>query len=797
MNKNTVSSICIALLAFFFPAHVTAGQIEIACKAGIQASPFPMKAVKLKEGIYKETLDLNYQYLVSFNTPQLLYNFREHAKLPNNAPPLGGWESPWSEVRGHFTGHFLSALSLMYSSTGDERLKVKADSLINGLGEVQQALGNSGYLSAFPESFIDRVEAGAPVWAPYYTLHKLYAGMIDAYVHLGSQKALKIVKKMGDWAYERNARLSYEGREKNLSFEHGGMGESLWDLYAVTGDEKYKSAALFFHQDAFLTPLKNYQDRLTGLHANTQFPKILAAARQYELTADPAYKNLSIFFWEQITRARSYATGGNTNYEHFRSDAWKLADMLGPNDHENCNTHNMLKITNHLFCWEPKAEYADYYERALLNGILGTQHPEVPGTSMYYIPMRPGLFRAYSEPKDSYFCCSGTGIESYSKFGNCIYFHKGNKLWVNQFIASELAWDEMGVTLLQETQFPDKDYSTFIVKTKRSVELDINLRVPYWATKGCLITLNGKKLETGSSPASYVSIKRKWKDGDKIEFTLPMSLHTWSMPDNPARIAVLYGPVVLAAALGDEAMTDETRRGIGNECYRVNRETATIEVPVLVTDRPNWLDQLEAVEGSPLTFRTKGLGIPYDFVLKPFFKLHGERYSLYTDVYTPEDWRGFKNQYRSFPEGICDRIVIGDSTSMFDHNFQIFWMERGILENRHFIRSTSDFRFDMRIPQDKPVKLRATYYGDETSTVFTMKIDGKEFPIPAITQKNENGFFYCEYDLPPELTKGKKRVAICYAVPHKRDVEVGATTVEKKEFKYMTPKLFEAEIVLK
>lgn len=795
MNKTILRRTCILGL-FFFPG-ILASQPITPRKADLQAKPFDLKAVKLKEGIYKTTLDLNYQYLLHFHTPQLLYNFRENAKLPNTVQPLGRWESPWSELRGHFTGHFLSALSLMYASTGDERLKQKADSLVDGLNEVQEALGSTGYLSAFPESFIDRVEAGAPVWAPYYTLHKLYAGMIDAYVHLGNRKALEIVKKMGDWAYERNRRLTYEGREKNLSFEHGGMGESLWDLYAITGEEKYKAAALFFHQDAFLNPLKKYTDRLTGLHANTQFPKILAAIRQYELTADPVYKNLTAYFWEEITRARSYVTGGNSNYEHFRSDAWKLADMLGPNDHENCNTHNMLKITNHLFCWEPKAEYADYYERALLNGILGTQHPEVGGTSMYYIPMRPGLFRAYSEPNDSYFCCSGTGIESYSKFGNCIYFHNGNKLWINQYIASELSWEETGVTLTQETRYPDEDHTTFTFKTRRPVELAINLRVPYWATQGCLIKLNGKKLETGSSPGSYVSIQRKWKNGDKVELTLPMSLHTWSMPDNPARIALLYGPVVLATSLGDEAMTNETRRGIGNECYRINRETATIDVPVIVTDSPNWLHQLEPVEGSPLTFRTKGLGVPDDFVLKPFFKLHGERYSLYTDVYTPKGWQEFTRQYRRFPEGIYDRIVIGDSTSMFDHNFQIFWMERGIIEGKHFIRSTSDFRFDMRIPQDKAVKLRVTYYGDESSSVFRMKIDGTEFPIPPIPPQHEKGFFQCEYELPFALTKGKKRIAIGYAVPHKRDVEVGATTVEKKEFHYVTPQLFSAEILLK
>jgi len=794
MNK-IIRRVITLIPALFCLGTLNAQSIEPARKTIIRAKPFDSKAVKLKDGMYKQALDLNYRYLLDFNTLQLVYNFRANAGLPNTVEPLTGWENPGSEVRGHFTGHFLSALSLMYSATSDEQLKLKADTLIRELGIVQQALGPSGYLSAFPESFIDRVEAGEPVWAPYYTLHKIYAGMLDAYTHLGNKEALEIVSKMGDWAYERNHRLTYEGREKNLSFEHGGMGESLWNLYTITGEEKHRMAALYFHQDAFLDPLKNYTDKLTGLHANTQFPKILAATRQYELTGDPVYKNLCIYFWEQLVHARSYVTGGNSHYEHFMSDPWKLADMLGPNDHESCNTHNMMKITDHLFSWEPKAAYADYYERALINGIMGTQHPEVAGTTMYYIPMRPGMFRAYSEPSDSYFCCSGTGIETFSKLNTGIYFHQKNKLWVNQFIASELSWKEQGITLIQETRFPEEDHTVLTFKTQHPVELEVNLRVPYWATRGCVIKLNGKKLETGSSPGSYISLTRTWKSEDKIEFTLPMSLHTWTMPDNPRRTAFLYGPTVLAVALGKEGMNDRMLRGIGHDCYQANRERATIDVPAIVTDQTDWLRRIEAVPDNPLTFRTNGLGVPNDFILKPFYKIHGERYSLYTDVYSPEGWQRFVKRYRQFPEGIYDRIVMDDSVSMYDHNFQVFYLEKGNIAGKGWVRSKSDFRFDMRIPEDKPVKLRTVYYGDETNTRFIMRVDGVPFDIPPVTQKTENDFFHCEYSLPFELTKGKKRISIGYAVPHRQELEVGATTVEQKHFEYITPKLFEAEIV--
>ncbi len=796
MNRAFLKTLC-ATAILFFAQTGSAQEVVINCKATLQAQPFKPGTVRLKDGVYKETLDINYEYLLHFNTLQLVHNFRANAGLPNTVSPMAGWESPWSELRGHFTGHFLSALGMMYAATGDERLKLKADTLIHELSTVQQALGTSGYLSAYPESFIDRVEAGTQVWAPYYTLHKILAGLVDAYLYFDNPEALETAKRMGNWFYTRNNKLTYPEREKMLLMEYGGVGESLWNLYAITRDAKYKDAAMYFHQDAFLNPLKNYTDKMTGMHANTQFPKVVAAARQYELTADPVYKNLSIFFWEEITNARSYVTGGNSNYEHFRSEPWKLADMLGPYDHENCNTYNMLKLTEHLFCWEPRAEYADYYERAALNGILGTQHPEVGGTAMYYIPMRPGMFRAYSEPSDSYFCCSGSGIESYSKFGNCIYYHQGTQLWVNQFIASELIWEEQNVTLTQDTRFPDEDHMQFTLKAKRPVELCINLRVPYWATQGCILKINGKKQDISSSPSSYLSIKRVWKSGDKIEFTLPMSLHTWTMPDNPTRTAVLYGPVVLAAALGQEAMTDRTRRGIGHDCYNVNKEGATIDVPAIVTTNPNWLKQIEPIEGTPLTFRTKGLGVPADFTLKPFFRMHGERYSLYTDVYTPGGWAEFTSRYRTFPESVYDRLEPGDSISMYDHSFQCFYLDKGETEGKEWVQSKSDFHFDLRIPLDKEVKLRVTYHGDETATRYTMKIDGVEFTPTALPDKAESGFFEHEYILPFELTKGKKRIAIGYAVPQKKEVEVGATTVEKKEFKYVTPKLYGAEIRLK
>ncbi len=382
--------------------------------------------------------------MLSLDVERLLHTFRINAGLPSSAQPLGGWEEPKSEVRGHFVGHYLSACALMYAATGDARLKAKGDAVVAGLAECQKAM-KSGYLSAYPESFIDRVEAVRPVWAPYYTLHKILAGLIDMAIECDNPQALDVARKFGDWFVTRNAKLSDEQMQKMLGNEHGGVNEALANLYALTGEKKYLDTALRFNHLAVLGPASQREDKLTGLHANTQFPKFIGAAREYDLNGDDTLKTAAEFFWNTVVHERSYVIGGNSDGEHF-SPKERLSQALGPNTTETCNTYNMLKLTRHLFCWEPKAEYADYYERALINHILASQNPET-GMMCYYVPLRSGMTRGgagmgYNTPENSFWCCTGTGVENHAKYGDSIYFHDP----ANKSLYSELV-HRLGIDL--------------------------------------------------------------------------------------------------------------------------------------------------------------------------------------------------------------------------------------------------------------------------------------------------------------------------------------------------------------
>lgn len=767
----------------------------------MQAMPFDMKEVRLKDGVFKHTFDLNHQYLHNFSMAQLLYNFRANAGLKNKVTPLGGWENPDCELRGHFTGHMLSALSLGYSSTGDKMLRQKADSLVNGLAEVQRKLDKSGYLSAFPETFFDRLEKGENVWAPYYTIHKIFAGLLDAYMYLDNQQALDVAKRLGLWVYNRNRGFSHDQMQQILRTEFGGIGESLWILYGLTHDERYHTAAGFFKDDRVLGPLYRHEDRLQGLHSNTQLPKLLAQARAYEINGDAHDRDMVAYAFDEIVRARTYATGGNSNYEYFRSRPYELANFTGPNDHENCVTHNMLKLASHLFMWNPQVAYADYYERALLNGILGTQHPQLAGTAQYYVAQRPGSYREYCDPDWSYVCCSGTGVESYAKLNNNIYYHNDSVLWVNQYIASTLTWKQRQLTVDMETGYPRFDDVHLTVNTPTPVLLEVRLRVPGWATKGATVTINGERQAVSGTAGSYLSIRRTWHNGDKVDLVIPRTFHLWHMPDNPNRVAVLYGPVVMAAGLGTTDMDDDEKRGYGGNIEYDKTNNHVVDVPAIVTDSADWLQAFHLRKPHRLTFDATGIAQlndgtgsrPVDLTLSPFYDMRGQRYTLYFDVYTPATWEAFNKCFRIFADSIYDRIELDNDTSLYDHNFQSYYLEKGNTEGRAYVQSRSDLRFDLRIPQDKPFRLRVTYYGDESATRFGLKIDGKRVDTSA--PPAHEGFFTVDYDLPAAFTAGKKRICVGFDVPRDRGgVSVGETTT-RKEFKYATPRIYGAEIV--
>jgi uncharacterized protein len=597
-------------------------------KVAPNAQPFDIRAVKLLDGPFKRARDLDTAYLLSLDPDRLLHTFRLTAGLPTTAKPYGGWEEPNGELRGHSMGHYLTACALMYGATADERFKARVDGLVAELAKCQDALPkkgyNPGFLSAYPESFFDRVDARQSVWAPYYTLHKILAGLLDAYEQCANAQALDVLKQMAGWLQFRIGRLSDEQQQRVLGTEFGGMNEVLANLYAVTGDPAHLKLAMAFDHRAVIGPLERGEDRLDGLHANTQIPKLIGAAREYELTGEDRYRKMASFFWDRVALHRSYVIGGHSDHEHF----FPIADFPkhldnGTDTCETCNTYNMLKLTRHLFAWEPSAAAMDFYERALYNHVLASIDPRT-GMFVYLMSLKPGHFKTYSTQENSFWCCVGTGMENSARFGEAIYFHGGDSLYVNLFMPSEVAWKEKGLVARQETQFPEGDTTCLALTCEKPVQLALKVRYPGWAQDGLTLKVNGSEQKVEGAPGSFITVNREWKSGDKVEVRVPMRLHVEVLPGAANTVAVLHGPIVLAGELGSEGMPNP----YAHSQTELNRVPSPA-VPTFACDPGQLTAHLEPVAGKASTFRTKGIGQPADVTLIPLYALHHQRYSAY------------------------------------------------------------------------------------------------------------------------------------------------------------------------
>ena len=591
-------------------------------KVGWKARPFPMKQVRLGKGPCTAAMEADRRYLHSLPPDRLLHTFRINAGMQSSAQPLGGWEAPDCELRGHFAGgHYLSAVALMYASTGDDDLKKNGDLVVSELAKCQKSLNDGGYLSAFPVEFFDRLRNRERVWAPFYTIHKIIAGNLDMYVHTGNEQALEVAEKMAGWTAGYTGSLSYDHMQRILGTEYGGMGEVLSNLYAVTGKEYYLHVAQRFDKKWFFDPLAAHRDELKGLHVNTHIPQVIAAARYYELTGDHYYRDIAEYFWDEVVSERSYCTGGTSNHESWNTDPGKLAAELSTNTTEDCCAYNMMKLTRHLFGWSPDARLMDYYERLVFNHRLGTINPE-DGTMMYYLPLASGYWKTFGKPFDSLWCCTGTGVEEYAKLTDTIYFHDDDSLFVNLYIDSNLQWPEKGLKLSQETRFPEQPGTTLVVDTKAPVQMAINLRIPYWALGGS-VKLNGTALQAFSSPSSFLTLNRVWKSGDKIELSLPMALHIDSMPDDEKTQAVMYGPLVLAGRF------DTVSKDMQYGDYEP-KPTDQYKVPEIVADVNHPTAWVEPDGKQPLAFRAVDQSQAITMV--PLYQIIQERYAVYWKV---------------------------------------------------------------------------------------------------------------------------------------------------------------------
>jgi len=591
-------------------------------RIALAAKPFALHRVRLLPGIFRDDVEVNRRYMMALDPDRLLHSFRVTAGLPSTAEPYYGWESPDNELRGHFVGHYLSGCALLAAQLGDDAVTARGSLMVAELAKCQTA---NGYVSAFPEGLINRLKVLRKVWAPFYTMHKILAGMLDCYTLSGNAQALEVARGIGRWTRDWVAPVDDTTMQRILNTEFGGMGESLRELAVLANDPSLLDVAHRFDHERVLTPLAEGRDALKGVHANTTIPKIIAVARLYEISGDQRSHDIADYFWHEVTSKRCFATGGSSSGEGWPSEAGMLAKELAPDTQESCVTYNMLKLTRQLFSWTADPAMADYYERALFNGMLGTQHP-ADGEKIYYTPLQSGYWRMFGTPDHGFWCCHGSGVESHSKFGDSIYFHDNDGVYVNLFVASEVDWGEKGVKLVQETTFPTSDTTRITLRMVKPTRLKLRLRVPYWIAGAPTAKVNGKAIAAKAAPFSYLTVERTWKDGDHVDLTLPMALHVHAMPDDPTLQAVMYGPLVLAGKLAPEP----TRAGPTPPRMSPDFTVPPLPVPAIIASSADVTSWITPVPGRKLEFTTVGQAT--NFVLAPFHTVYDERYVVYWKV---------------------------------------------------------------------------------------------------------------------------------------------------------------------
>ncbi len=755
-------------------------KFKVQSAVNLEAYSFNLRDVKVTAGPFKQAMDLNALYLLEIEPDRLLHRFRLFAGLKPKGDIYGGWEM--ETISGHTLGHYLSACAMMYAATGDKRFLDRVNYIVDEL-ELCQRSRKTGYVGGIPneDTIFAQVKRGDirtrgfdlnGGWVPWYTAHKVMGGLIDAYLYADNPKAMSVVIKFCDWTEETLRGLNDEKIQLMLACEHGGMNEMLINVYAITATKKYLDLSYKFHHKAILDSLARRKDILPGKHSNTQIPKIIGSARRYELTANASDKSTADFFWNTMVKNHTYAMGGNSDSEHLGQPG-KLNDRLSDNTAETCNTYNMLKLTRHLFCWQPSGMNADYYERALYNHILGSQNP-ADGMMCYFTPLRRGGKKDYSDKFNSFWCCVGSGIENHVKYGESIYYQGADgSLYVNLFIPSDLEWKEKGVLIKQETDFPKSNSTLLTLTSKKSVKMAVRIRNPWWSKDQVKFELNGKEVEAKKADNGYWVIDRTWKNGDQIKAVFVLSTYSESMPDNANRIALLYGPLVLAGELGQE------------------EPDPIYGVPVLLTDNRKVSDWTTATEGKSLHFTTHGVGEPKDISLLPLYEMTEQRYNVYWDYFTPDGWVKQKAEYeaeklrqKKIAEQTVDQMRIGEMQAEREHNVLSEKSFAGESNARTWrdAREGGFFSFEIKVDDTKENILYCTYWGSDGGNLnFDILVNGTKIATQEIHQNWPNRFFDLEYPIPAELVKGNPKVTIKFQPhPEKRVARLfGARMIRK------------------
>jgi len=706
-------------------------------------SYFPLNKVHLSESIFSKAMQTDENYIMSMDADRLLAPYLKEAGLNPKKENYPNWEN--TGLDGHIGGHYISALSLMYASTGDAKVKQRLDYMINELERCQNFSGN-GYLSGVPngkkiwkeiaEGNIRAATFGLnDRWVPLYNIHKIYSGLRDAYWYADSEKAQKMLIKLTDWMADEVSGLSDEQIQEMLKSEHGGLNEVFADVYDITKNEKYLKLAHRFSHQAILNPLLIHEDKLTGIHANTQIPKVIGFKRIADLENNKEWSSAADFFWANVTQKRSAIIGGNSVSEHFNSItdfSGMIKSIEGP---ETCNTYNMLKLTKELFATNPKSSYLDYYERALYNHILSTQNPE-KGGFVYFTPMRPGHYRVYSQPETSFWCCVGSGMENHAKYGEMIYAYSDNDLYVNLFIPSVLKWSEKKLMLRQENNFPQTPSTKLIFDLAPSSEINLKLRAPEWSNiSQIIVSVNSKNINIPVGSDGYFSIKRKWKKGDVVEMKMPMHLSAEQLPDKSDYFAFKYGPIVLAATYGTEnqdgLFADDSRGGH----IAHGPQIPLNDIPTILGSSDAVINHLETVNEEDLTFKLKGLYPQNKFAdglkLVPFYKIHEQRYIIYFPQATQDKIEMIQKQkakeeaeIRKLDNITTDKIQLGEQQPESDHFFDSKDSNTGYMEDRHFREAKSWFSYQMKNKEKNAKYLYITYFDANNNRTLNAEING-------------------------------------------------------------------------
>lgn len=737
-----------------------------------------MQNVQLLDGIYRASQEKGKEYLLYLDVDRLVAPCYEGVSETPKKPRYQGWET--TGISGHSIGHWLSAAATMYSLSNDDRLLEKLEYAVNELASVQEIDGD-GFVSGFSRTCFDNVFTGdfevdnfslGGGWVPWYSIHKIYAGLIDTYLLTGNKQALTVVIKLADWAKRGTDRLDDNQFQKMLICEHGGMIEAMADLYKITNNQKYLDLAIRFYHQAVLDPLSKGVDDLQGKHANTQIPKVIGAAKLFELSGDDKYKRIAEFFWSQVTNHRSYVIGGNSIGEHFGPSN---TEELGITTTETCNTYNMLKLTERLFDWNQNVEYIDYYEKALYNHILASQDPD-SGMKTYFVSTQPGHFKVYCSPDESFWCCTGTGMENPARYNRAIYYRDQGDLYINLFIASEIRLEDKNVIIRQVTTFPETEKTTLVFDSATDENIILHIRVPKWISGQVFAVVNEKK-QYASSKNGYLTIEGTWNAGDIIEIQLPMELNITRSKHDVNKSAILYGPIVLAGALGTENFPESD---IQADHLKLNNHPL-IEVPDLISNESDLRKWIKPTS-DPLTFITDAVGQPGNkrVTLIPFYKLHHQRYTIYWNVMDEISYRSFVDKEKEDAARLramtVDVVNPNEQQPEVDHSIKKKSSRSGYLNtfNRGWRDSINEgyFSYKMTVSPVEQMYLLVTYSGNDAKLHengkayprdFTIQVNNSVIAHQTLEGNKPGKLFNVCYEIPLSITNGKDKVEVAFS----------------------------------